>query len=370
MRKVWRDVLIFSAIAVFIPLVILLLIRFTPHPPTGEMESAREILSKAQAKNADTYSKKLFTEAKIFYDSAMVNWQRENKRFIYFRHYDKVIMFADLSAKKSSQAIDNSVSSSSNLKIKLKQKIDSLNNIVVQIDDLFTTYPLSSEIRNRISKGKILLREAEIIYNKGQYLLAYRKITDSEYLLTESYQNASANLRNYFKSYSIWKKWVDKTLYDSRKDHDYSIIIDKFSRKCFVYLSGSKKYEFEAELGKNWVGDKKVKGDDATPEGMYKIIQKFDGGRTKYYKALLLDYPNEEDKQKFKSEIRNGSLPAWSKIGGLIEIHGNGGKGIDWTEGCIALTDKEMDVVFKTVKVGTPVTIVGSMLELKDVVDK
>jgi len=54
----------------------------------------------------------------------------------------------------------------------------------------------------------------------------------------------------------------------------------------------------------------------------------------------------------------------------LIEIHGNGGKGIDWTEGCIALTDREMDVIFKITKIGTPVTIIGSMVELKDVMDK
>ena len=105
MRKIWRDVLIFSAIAVSIPLVILLLIRFTPKPPIGEMEYAREILSEAGKNKADTYSKKLFTEAKIFYDSAMVNWQKENKRFIYFRDYERLIMFAELSAKKASQAI-------------------------------------------------------------------------------------------------------------------------------------------------------------------------------------------------------------------------------------------------------------------------
>jgi hypothetical protein len=370
MRKVWRNVLIFSAIAVSIPLIILLLIRFTPRPPIGPMEYAREILSKAETNKADTYSKKLFTEAKSFYDSAMVNWQGENKRFIYFRHYDRVIMFADLSAKKASQATDNSISSSSNLKIKLKEKIEFLNNLVIQIDQLFTTYPLSSEIRNRISKGKIILNEAEIIYNKDQYLLANRKVTDSEYLLTESFENASSNLKNYFKSFTVWKRWADKTLYESRKNHDYSIIIDKYSRKFFIYLNGLKKYEFEAELGKNWVGDKRERGDLATPEGMYKITKKFDGGKTKYYKALLLDYPNEEDKEKFRAEIAHGSLPANARIGGLIEIHGNGGKGIDWTEGCIALTDNEMDIVFKIVKVGTPVTIIGSMVELKDVVDK
>jgi hypothetical protein len=370
MRKIWRGLLFFSAVAVSIPLIVLLLIRITPKPPTGEMEHAREILSRAGTNKADTYSKKLYTEAKTFYDSAMVNWQKENKRFIFIRHYERVKMFAELSAKKASQASENSVSSSSTLKIKLKQKIETLNDLVAQIDELFTTYPLTSEVRNRISKGKILLEEAEIVYKKGQYLQSNRKITDAEYLLTESYENASTNLKNYFKSYSVWKNWADRTINESKKNRDYSIIIDKFSRKCFVYLAGSKKYEFEAELGKNWVGDKRLKGDLATPEGMYKITKKFDGGKTKYYKALLLDYPNDEDKAKFRSEIEQGSLPASAKIGGLIEIHGNGGKGIDWTEGCIALTDREMDVIFKIVKVGTPVTIIGSMIELKDVVDK
>lgn len=334
------------------------------------MEQAREILSKAGTNKADTYSKKLFNEARVAYDSAMVNWERENHRFIYFRHYDRVVMFANLSAKKARQALDNSLSSESTLRVKLKEKITTLDNLVVQLDNLFNTYPLTSEIRNRISKGKIMLNEAEIIYKKGQYLQANRKVTDAEYLLSESFDFASSNLKSYFKSYPVWRKWVDKTLHDSKNNREYSIIIDKFSRKCFIYLSGVKKYEFEAELGKNWVGDKRTRGDFATPEGMYRITKKFDGGKTKYYKALLLDYPNDEDKAKFRAEIERGSLPSNAKIGGLIEIHGNGGKGIDWTEGCVALTDKEMDTVFKIVRVGTPVTIIGSMVDLKDLLDK
>jgi hypothetical protein len=370
MRKVWRDVLIFSAAGVTIVLIIILLIHLTPKPPIDEMEHARELLSKAAANKADTYSKKMFTEARVFYDSAMVNWKKENKRFVFFRDYDKVLMFANLSAKKANLASDNSISSSTNLKIKLKEKIASLDDLVKQIDDLFTTYPLSSEVRSRISKGRLLLNEAEIVYSKGQYLQANRKLTDSEYLLTESYETASTNLKNYFKSFSTWKRWVEKTLNESKNSSDYSIIIDKFSRKCYIYLSGARKYSFDAELGRNWVGDKRVRGDMATPEGMYKITKKCNGGNTKYYKALLLDYPNDEDILRFRAEIERGTLPASAKIGGLIEIHGNGGKGIDWTEGCIALTDREMDVVYSIVKVGTPVTIIGSMVDLKDVVDK
>jgi hypothetical protein len=370
MRKVWRDVLIFAAVAVSIPLTVLLLIRFTPLPPIGEMKYAREILSKAETDRADTYSKKLFTQAKIYYDSAMVNWEKQNERFIYFRDYDKVAMFAELSAKKANQAAENSLSSTSNLKIKLKQKIETLNDLISEINKLFTTYPLTSETRSRISKGKMLLSEAEVAFGKGQYMQANRKMTDSEYLLTSSYEDATANLKNYFKSYSVWKNWADKTINESKKNRDYSIIIDKFSRNFFVYLNGNKKYEFEAELGKNWVGDKRERGDKATPEGMYKITKKFEKNKTKYYKALLLDFPNDEDMVRFKSEVARGSLPASAKIGGLIEIHGSGGKGIDWTDGCIALTDKEMDLVFKVAKVGTPVTIVGSMLDLQYIVNR
>jgi len=366
MRKRWRNVLIITVITGFIPLIILLLIRITPKPPVAVMENARMKLSQAGSKRADTYSKKLYTEAKIFYDSAMANWKKENSRFIFIRDYEKVVTFAELSAKKSSLAADNSVTNTMNLKKNIIQTIDTLDNIVTEINRFFNDYPLSAETRTRISKGKMLLAEARVAYKRGEYLQSNRKLTDSEYLLTSSYENAITNVKNYFNSYPIWKKWVSATIKESEKKGEYSIIIDKFSRKCFMYLNGAKKYEFDAELGANWVGDKRVKGDNATPEGMYKITKKFEGNRTKYYKALLLDYPNDEDKMKFKSEIENGLLPATAKIGGLIEIHGNGGKGIDWTEGCIALTDKEIDLVYRNVKVGTPVTIVGSVVDLQN----
>ena len=366
MRKRWRNVLIITGIAVSIPLIVLLLIRITPSPPVEEMENARIKLSQAGSKRAGTYSKKLYSEAKRFYDSAMVNWQDENKRFLFVRDYGRVVQFAELSAKKSDQAADNSISSTTNLKKSIIQKIDSLDNIVADITRYFNDYPLSSETRTRISKGKMLLEEARISYNKAEYLQSNRKLTDSEYLLTSSYDKATTNLKSYFESYPQWKKWVNAAIKESEKNGDYSIIIDKFSRKCFVYLNGAKKFEFEAELGSNWVGDKRVKGDKATPEGRYKITKKFEGSRTKYYKALLLDYPNDEDKRKFREAIDSGVLPATAKIGGLIEIHGNGGKGIDWTEGCIALTDREIDLVYRNVKVGTPVTIVGSVVDLQN----
>jgi hypothetical protein len=53
-------------------------------------------------------------------------------------------------------------------------------------------------------------------------------------------------------------------------------------------------------------------------------------------------------------------LPAGARIGGLIEIHGEGGRNRDWTSGCVALANGDMDRVFDRAGIGTPVTIVGS----------
>ncbi|HEX2921048.1 MAG TPA: L,D-transpeptidase [Bacteroidales bacterium] len=346
------------------------MIRLIPESPAQEMKHARECLSDAARSNADTYSSKLYNEAKNNYDSALVNWKKQNQRFIYFRDYERVRMFASMAAQKSIKAKGNSIANTTSLKEQITEKLDTLGELVSELNRLFTAYPLESETRNRISKGKMLLEEAEVAFNRGHYHQSSRNLKDAEYLLSSSYENAYSNLKNYFKSYSKWKTWSEKTIKESKKNGDYSIIIDKFSRKLTVYQKGVKKQEFETELGKNWVGDKRVRGDHATPEGMYKITKKLDSNKTKYYKALLLDYPNEEDLETFKKEVSKGTLPRSAKIGGLIEIHGNGGKGIDWTEGCIALTDREMDVLFKLAKVGTPVTIIGSSQDLAYILKK
>lgn len=369
LKKVWRNIFGLLTVLAVVSLVVIFLVRITPKPPLEDLEYARITLSQATTSNAGTYSKKTFNEARALYDSAMVNWKRENKKFVYLRNYDKVKKFSQLSAKKSEQAMIYSKTSASSLKIKIKQKIDTLNNVVTDLNNLFASYPLTSEIRRRISNGKMLLNESKINYGKGEYLQANKKITDAEYLLTASYESAISNLKEYFKSYPTWKRWVDSTIAQSRATGGYSIIVDKYSRKCYVYLKGAKKYEYNIELGKNWVGDKKVKGDKATPEGMYQIVKKFGSNKTKYYKALLLNYPNNRDRVEFNRAVAAGTLPHSAKIGGLIEIHGNGGKGVDWTEGCIALTDSEMDVIFRIAQEGTPVTIVGSMSELKQILD-
>ena len=112
------------------------------------------------------------------------------------------------------------------------------------------------------------------------------------------------------------------------------------------------------DLGFNWIADKSRAGDGATPEGRYRIVSRTTASA--YYRALLLDYPNADDRAEFARARRSGDVPRSAGIGGLIEIHGEGGRGRDWTKGCVALANPDMADLFARVSVGTPVTIVGS----------
>ena len=370
MSKPWWHILIITSIALFFSIVVFLLFYPVPAPPSGEMQAAREAIIRARKNMAEIYSAGNYAEAVSYYDSAMMIWRHENTLFIYKRDYSKVTALAEISEKKAIEASENSLNSTTNLRISLEPKLKELNDLLAKINKIFPDYPLNTDIRNKISVGKMLLRESETDFRNGDYFQADKKITESKTLLEYSYEYADSHLRSYFKSFPQWKKWADSTIALSKLNHDYSIVVDKFSHRFFVYLNGNKITAFKAELGKNWVGDKIRRGDKATPEGMYRITKKLEGDSTAYYKALMLDYPNQEDTIRNREAVMNGNLSRYVRMGDKIEIHGNGGRGADWTEGCIALKDREMDSIFKYIEVGTPVTIVGSLYSLSSVLNK
>ena len=113
---------------------------------------------------------------------------------------------------------------------------------------------------------------------------------------------------------------------------------------------------YKVALGQGGLAPKVREGDERTPEGHYIIDVKY--AASHYHKALHVSYPNAEDR---KRAARLGVSP-----GGSILIHGlpNGEESVgaahslyDWTLGCIAVTDEEIDEVWNMVPVGTPVEI-------------
>lgn len=156
-----------------------------------------------------------------------------------------------------------------------------------------------------------------------------------------------------------WRKWVDEAVRRSRARGEVAFIVDKLRRKMTVYRSGHVVRTLTVDLGISGMERKLRSGDDATPEGLYKIEEIRAPGQTRYHRAFLLDYPNEMDRRRFEEAKRKGLIPRGAGPGNLIEIHGEGGRDKDWTRGCVALTNREMDELAPLARVGTTVVIVG-----------
>lgn len=160
-----------------------------------------------------------------------------------------------------------------------------------------------------------------------------------------------------------WRRWVAGTLRDGRRDRRAVILVDKLRRQLLLIKGDEEIASYAVDLGAGGIDSKVRAGDEATPEGRYRVTEVRAPGQTRYHRALMLDYPNAEDRARFRRLRRAGSVSRDQEIGSNIEIHGKGGRGQDWTLGCVALEDDDMDDLVPRVGVGTPVTIVGMIPE-------
>ena len=135
------------------------------------------------------------------------------------------------------------------------------------------------------------------------------------------------------------------------------VLVDKSERKMWLIHNKQRYREYNIALGDNPIGHKQQEGDERTPEGNYTLDYR--NPQSRYHLSLHISYPNAADKARAKS---NGVSP-----GGDIFIHGlpNGMtwasgyfNNIDWTDGCIAVSNEEVKEIWKLVKNGTPIEIV------------
>ena len=134
------------------------------------------------------------------------------------------------------------------------------------------------------------------------------------------------------------------------------VLVIKHERKLYLLRKAETLKWFWVALGRHPVGQKTEIGDGRTPEGLYWIVGR--EARSDFYRALRLSYPNGADRERAR---RLGVNP-----GGGIMIHagprgyeptGPGEPMIDWTNGCIAVTNADMDEIWARVPDGTPVEI-------------
>lgn len=127
--------------------------------------------------------------------------------------------------------------------------------------------------------------------------------------------------------------------------------VDKSERRFRVYVRDSLLKTYPCVLGEKPLGDKFHQGDRKTPEGTFTFRSK--RRHPEWHAFIWVDYPNAESYRRFKERKAQGLIPADKDIGGEIGIHGvpNGmdhwvDSGEDWTWGCIALKNADVDEIY------------------------
>src|SRR3989344_999580 len=168
---------------------------------------------------------------------------------------------------------------------------------------------------------------------------------------------------------AFYEKIVKTEVEKSAKDDSYFILIDKTDRKLYLYNNGQLDTVFSVGLS-GWGGlEEKIKeGDGRTPEGKFKVGEK--NPDSDYLRSLKINYSLRRDAERgvrerlISKRVYEGiiskhdseNMPSQkTNLGGNICIHGGGSW--DWTDGCVALNDEDIEYLYALVDLGTPVVI-------------
>ncbi len=146
------------------------------------------------------------------------------------------------------------------------------------------------------------------------------------------------------------------------KGTEINILIDKSDYRLYVYAADTIIKSYPVVLGGNPIDDKLQQGDQCTPEGSFKMRDKYP--HKSWTKFIWINYPTSDSWKKHKKAKADGTLPQNAKIGGEIGIHGvpKGTdymikKGVNWTLGCISLTNDAIDELYPLISGKTRIEI-------------
>jgi hypothetical protein len=349
--------LIILAALLFVAGGIAFLFLNPPMPPTILLDNARLALDEAVKRDAPRYSEATYRTAERLMKDGWMEMAHQNGRLAPFRDYriaDSLLQAAYSAAMDAAAQAVTYVSNLQGLTLaerndlsdELKSWEEALNgNLnVLQVKRYWYSAELALQTSDRLVRTREF-EEAREQLGLGRTWL--KKLSDAV-------SRADNDDAAYIKT---WRRWVSQTLEQSAATGSYAVIVDKVAHKTYLVKAGKLFKTYTCELGYGSARQKMFSGDGATPEGMYRVSVARPRG-SRYYKALLINYPNESDQVRFRENKSKGVISHRARIGGLIEIHGEGGRDKDWTEGCVALTNKDMDSIMQYVATGTPVTIV------------
>ena len=356
MRK--RVRLLFGVLAPVGAAVFLLLLFFYQRDdaPVVVFNNAKAALDRAVTAGAVRHANATYCAADSALRAGQMEMAYQNGRLALLRDYETADAYLSSAVKLATDA-----------KAQSEARIHSLDSLArYQCTDLSHELSLCREAIDGTlvnfsaerywATAELALKASWVMIGRCEYEEAMKSTEKGKKALKQVVEALAEAVNNEKGKIEVWRSWVSETVSASLANNNHALIVDKSAHKAYLVHGGKVIHTYRCELGWNSAEQKYFQGDGATPEGRYTVTSV--KRSSKYYHALLLNYPNDLDRRRFSENKRKGVISKYAKIGALIEIHGSGGRGEDWTDGCIALANKDMDHLFKYATVGTPVTIV------------
>jgi lipoprotein-anchoring transpeptidase ErfK/SrfK len=308
---------------------------------------------------AEVYAPAGYNRYRISFRKAKEDLIKEKSRFVWFHDY-RLVQSEFRDVLKAGYVLQEKILEQKNKKKEsASNQISALKNRIETLKGLTETINEGRLARKDLIRAELLLSEATSRYDNNDYVAAEDKIKNLSGFITAAEDTILPIFNRYADRGHInkWQQMADETIAESKNRGIPVIIVNKSKRILVLYKNGVPFKTYTVGLGRNGSLDKLRAGDKSTPEGKYRVIKKI--SKSRYHKALLINYPNEDDRRNFIRAKKKGLIPARARIGGLIEIHGGGKDSM--TYGCIAMDNNAIDYIFSLVPVGTPVTIVGAV---------
>jgi len=280
------------------------------------------------------------------------------KKFVWFRDYDALVQQFKQVITRGDEIQAAIVERREKRKSGIEERLVTQRDKIDRLDTLTTLISVGKSSREFLAKAELLTEEAAGLAGRGSYQDAEERLKRATTFLQLAKEVITPALKRFVdqEQISFWRRKVDETIRESQVRGSYAIVVSKVDRQLYLYKAGRLVKTYDVGLGSRSISNKVCAGDKATPEGKYRITKKIP--RSRYFKALLINYPNDEDRRQFALAKRRGAISRRAGIGGLIEIHGGGKDG--QTYGCVSLDDHHMAEIYALADVNTPVTIVGA----------
>jgi L,D-peptidoglycan transpeptidase YkuD (ErfK/YbiS/YcfS/YnhG family) len=330
-------------------------------PPLDVRTTAEQALAEARAAGAREWAPELLSLAETMMRMNLAEERLQSQRLLPLRDY-RVARDGFVRVARQAQVAHNAAGRRvASAKDVAATRLADAKAAVDDAEEVLAAAGRQPELRRRLTTARLLHDEARLRFEAGEYPNVSDRARVAEAHARAVVQRATALMERYVQPAEVarWQHWIDETIRWSKRTGEPAIVVSKDDHRLTLYVAGRAVHTYPADIGLNNLDDKERAGDHATPEGRYKVTSKRNVGQTAYYKALMLDYPNRDDRKRFEEMRRRGQIPRGVGPGSLIEIHGEGGRDQDWTRGCVAVSNEHMDQLFSKVRVGTPVTIVG-----------